>query len=233
MGWVFGVIPMPVPKHLRITFRGVFAGTPEEWSFGVHMSGTISGGQDASATDVNTGQVTTALSTLLQSGAGFSTAVHASDHRVYVIGTDGRMEGNPVVTDLSADVTTRGNAANKYPPQIALCITTVAPNRGAARFGRFFLPGPTAPLDASLRLSVADAAGYADVATQFLKDVSDAVDFPLTTVGSSAVHVSSRGGSGGTLQEVDHVECGRVYDTLRSRRRSMLEERVVDGHIDW
>jgi hypothetical protein len=35
------------------------------------------------------------------------------------------------------------------------------------------------------------------------------------------------------MQGVDHIEVGRVYDTIRSRRRSLLEERFVGAQIDW
>jgi hypothetical protein len=96
--------------------------------------------------------------------------------------------------------------------------------------GRFYLPTNLA-LETDRRLSVTTAENAAVVIGTFLKGISGAIDLPGTVLSSSAVNVSSVGA--GLLQRVDHIEVGRVLDTLRSRRRSMLEERVVGGQIDW
>lgn len=224
---------MPIPTHLKFTARGVFSSTPEEWSFGFHFSRTVAASPDAGTGDVNVSAVTTAYSAFIgSSGAAISSNVKLMDWRCYVIGTDGRMEGNPLVVDVSAANIT-GSATNKYPPQIALCATLVADNRGPARFGRFFIPGPTSPLDNDMRISNNDVTNVGTAVSALLKSISSAIDLPGTIESSAAVNVSTRGGSAGTLQNVDHVEIGRVLDTLRTRRKSMLEERHVHAQIDW
>jgi hypothetical protein len=78
---------------------------------------------------------------------------------------------------------------------------------------------------------VTDVTNLAGAVTDFLKDISDAIDIPGSLLSAAAANVSQS--SGGVLQEVDHVEVGRCLDTLRNRRKSMDEDRVIGGQIDW
>jgi len=222
---------MTVPTHFKFTFRGVFQNTPEIWSFGVKGQRNQETGPDAELDDIDQGAVTTALTDFFNfSGAGISGFVLATDWRAYRIGENGKMVGDPLVVDLS-DEGIQGHGTNRYPPQVALAVTTVAPNRGPARFGRFYVPGPTQGLGTDLRLTVTDAQAYGEAATTFLKDISNAIDLPDDIGSAAMVHASS--GGGGTRQAIDHVEVGRVLDTIRTRRNSMEEDREVLGHIDW
>lgn len=225
---------MAVPTHFKFTFRGVFLGTPEIWSFGMHFSRTATGNPDAEVTDIDQSAVTAALTGLLTGGglAPFNQYTEATDWRAYQIGTDGKMEGNPLVVDVSA-AHIKGPGGVKLPPQIALVVTTVASDRGPGRFGRFYLPGPSQTMEADFRLSETNATAYAEAATNFLKAVSDAIDMPGGIDSSECVNISARPAPNGTIQVVDHVEVGKVYDTLRTRRNKMLEERHVHGQIDW
>ena len=226
-------IAVPVPTHFRFTARGVFFNSPEEWSFGFHMS-RDNNGSTAHPGDVDQAAVTSAFAAFFGGGTpgSISSDVKMTDWRCYEIGNDGLTVGNPLVVDVTGD-SIAGTAGTKYPPQVALCATLVAVDRGPAKFGRFYIPSPADGLNSDWRLTVAQATAYANKSTQLLKSVSDAIDLVLGS-SSTGLNVSSRGGSGaGTKQEIDHVECGRVLDTVRSRRRSLLEERVVDGHIDW
>lgn len=224
---------MATPVHMKFTFRGVFLGTPEEWSFGARFSRDNEAGADASIGDIDQAGVTTALGALIaQSGGGtFSAAVKCTDWRAYQIGPTGVMEENPLIVDVSSDGLV-GATANKYPPQVSLVATLVANNRGPARFGRLYLPGPAAALDASMRISLADATSYATKVTAFLKAVSDSIDLELTQ-SSEGLNISEVPPVSGSRQTIDHVEVGRVLDTLRSRRRGLLEERYEHTHIDW
>lgn len=224
---------MAVPTHFRITARGDFTGTPEQWSFGFHFKREQGTGPDAGLSDIDDAAVTAAFAAFFTAGApSINNKVKMTDWRAYVIGTDGHMEGNPKVVDVSS-VPIVGAAQLVYPPQIALVATLVADNRGPARFGRFFIPGPGVPIDTSWRLSEQVCIDTAEKVTQLLKGVSDAIDIPGGLESSAAVNVSTRGGVAGTLQDVDHVEVGRALDTLRSRRRSLVEERHIHGQIDW
>jgi hypothetical protein len=221
---------MPVPTHFLFTFRGDFTSTPEHWSFGIRYRRDQPAGADAGIGDVDKDAVSTACDTFFGSSFGrIPNNVKMTDWRLYVIGTDGKAQGDIHVQDVSAD-SIQGADAPKYPPQVALAITKVSDDRGLARLGRFYLP-TNAPLASDQRLSVSEATATHDAVVAFLKGISDAIDLPGFVNSSAAVNISSRGA--GVLQEVDHLEVGRVLDTLRSRRRSMLEERVVGGQIDW
>jgi len=223
---------MPVPTHFQFIFRGTFVNTPEEWSFGAKFSRANAGEADAGLDDIDDEAVSTAFGTLL-GNAYFHAGVKAADWRAYVIGTNGKMEGNGPLLHEFESGNPQGSSGNRQPPQIALVATLVGANKGPGHFGRLYLPGPAKAVADDLRLTITDSTGYLDLVTDFLKDVSDAIDLEVLTQ-SACVNVSPIGGGGdGTIQEVDHVEVGRVYDTLRTRRRSLLEERVAGGHIDW
>lgn len=224
---------MAVPTHFKLSFRGVFVGTPEIWNFGVKFSRTVGTGPDAGVSDISTSGVTSAITAFMHdSGAPWSDKVQLTEWRAYQIGTDGRMQGLPKIVDVTTS-NIKGLSTNVYPPQVALCVTLVGAARGPGRFGRFYMPGPTAAMAADMRLGVGGANAYATSAVTFLKAVSSAIDLPGTIASSSCVNISPGGGSAGTLQQVDHVEVGRTLDTLRSRRNGMLEDRVALGHIDW
>lgn len=225
---------MPVPTHFKFTFRGVFANTPEIWVFGCHMSRDNDAGLDASINDVSESGVTAALDSLItgSGAASFQASVLATDWRCYEIGVDGKMVGNPLVVDVTGETIQGSGAFAKYPPQVSLCATLVANNRGPARYGRMYLPGPGATLQNDGRLLPATAMEYAVLTQAFLKNVSDAIDLEALQ-SAEGLNISSRGGVDGTRQTIDHVEVGRVLDTIRSRRTSLLEDRQADSHIDW
>lgn len=221
-----------VPSHFRFTARGTFTGTPEIWSFGWHFNRVVVGGTDAGLSDIDESAVTTALGTFFGQGI-MDSGVLLTDWRAYVIGTDNKMEGNgPLLHDATGD-DIHGSGGKIYPPQVALCVTLVADNRGPARFGRMYLPGPALSLGTDRRYTDTQCDSIATAVSAFLKDVSDAIDIPGTIQSAAACNVSSRPAGGGTIQDVDHVEVGRALDTLRTRRNQLLEERHVGGQIDW
>lgn len=221
---------MPVPTHFRFTFRGDFVGTPEHWSFGLAYEREVGAGGDAGIDAVDKAAVTAATDFWFGgNGSRIPNNAKMTDWRLYVIGADGKAEGDIHVEDVSA-ISVTGASAPVYPPQVALAITKVGDNRGPAKLGRFYLP-TTAPFGADMRLSVGEATSIGNEVQAWMKGISDAIDLPGTVASSSALNISSVGA--GVKQMVDHCEVGRVLDTLRSRRRSLLEERVELGQIDW
>jgi hypothetical protein len=223
---------MPYPTHFRFVWRGVFKDTPEIWSFSAHFSRVNPGEVDAGLDDITESGVTSATAAFFDTGV-MDSGVLLTDWRAYVIGTDGRMEGNgPLLHDATGDAID-GSGGRIYPPQVAQCVTLVAADRGPAKFGRFFLPGPALALGTDRRYTDTQCGIVSSVVTTFLKDVSDAIDLEALNQ-SACVNVSNRpAGGAGTIQEVDHVEVGRALDTIRTRRNQLLEERHVGGHIDW
>jgi hypothetical protein len=136
---------MPVHKHLRIVFRGVFLSTPEIWSFSTKWRSVQDSGPDANTGDIDQGGVTDAISAYINH-TDFQSNVRVEEWRAYSIGTDGKMEGDPLIVTLDTPGPTGTGSARAYPTDVALCVTTVADHRGHGRYGRFYVPGPHAEL---------------------------------------------------------------------------------------
>lgn len=221
---------MATPKHLKIVFRGIFNGTPEAWSFSTKFSKTVDTQPDATVDDINAGQVHDALDAYI-GGSFFQSSVWCTEWRAYAIGTNGLTEGNPRLEVFDPADYVKGTSGSRLPTDISLCITTVAENRGPAKYGRFYIPGPLAILDTDHRISVANAETILANSVTFVKAISDSIDLPLSTGSSYMMNVSDVGG--GHQQAVQKLQVGRVYDRIERRRRQMLEEYVVGTDIDW
>jgi len=141
------------------------------------------------------------------------------------------MVGNPLLVDVR-DSGIIGVSSLKMPPQNTVVVTFVGADRGPGRFGRIYLPPPGVQVQSDLRLSVGDAGEIREATTTFVKAVADSIDMELLT-SSELLNISERPSPGGSRQTVDHLEVGRVVDTMRSRRRSLVEERNIGDHIDW
>lgn len=223
---------MAVPTHFRFSIRGEFTGTPEGWNYGFKFGRDVSASEDAGLGDIDEAAVSTALATF-HSNSIFTMVSHLTEWRAYVIGTDGKMEGNgPLLHEYATEVA-GGSSGSFMPPQVSLAVTTVADDRGPGKLGRFYLPGVRLQVAPDMRISEAEADDVNELVVAMLKGISDAIDIPGTIESSTAVNISTRPSPDGTRQDVDHLEVGRVYDTIRSRRRSLLEERFVGGQIDW
>jgi hypothetical protein len=209
-------------------------GTPEHWSFGCHFSRVNPGEADAGLDDVNESSVTAAVVAFLGS-TFFSNKMEVRDWRMYVIGTDNKMEGNaPMLHEFAPNELKGASSGGIMPSQCAVAVSTIAVNRGPAQRGRFFLPALVLTIGDDWLLPDAVAGVIRTAATTFLKAIADSIDLEVLNQ-SACVNVSPGppGSANGTIQEVDHLEVGRVVDTIRNRRRSMLEQYNVGGHIDW
>jgi hypothetical protein len=221
---------MAVPRHLKVVVRGQFDNTPEIWSYSMRFDRTLWGEGDAHAEDLQDGGMLTAL-TAFHSTSLFSPETRVTGWRAYDIGEDGRMEGNPKVVEIATASQPKGTASSRMPIQTSLVVTTEAENRGPARYGRFFLPGPAKNLGTDYRILASDALLYLNAAVTFYKAVSDRIDVDFSVTGVKAINVSNIGT--GAQQTIRNLRVGRVYDTLRSRRGALLEEYQSSGTIDW
>lgn len=222
---------MAVPKHMRIVFRGVILNTPEIWSISLKYKSDFGGVEDPGLDDISASGMLTACQTFF-GNARFTSSLQLQEWRAYLIGTDGTMEGNPRLELLETADFVEGTAGLWHVPQVAVVVTSVAANRGPARYGRFYLPQVAyGPDPADHRLSLVNATSLAEAASTFCKNVSATIDLPTNPANSPLVNISSIGS--GTQQEVDHLQVGRVFDTQRRRRNAMLEEPYSTGHIDW
>lgn len=135
------------------------------------------------------------------------------------IGEDGRYvsQGDTVMHEFATGVP--GTGTSVHPSQCAVAVTLRTNiKRGRASSGRFYLPKLASAVGSDGRMPVAEAQQIATNATTFLTDLQAAMD------GAWSPAVMSNIGTGAS-QAITLVECGRVVDTIRSRRTSLEEDR--------
>lgn len=221
---------MTVKTHFRIVFRGIFDGSPEIWSFSTKWGRARPLGTDALLEDIDTDAVTAAVDAFMSS-SDFQSNVKCTEWRAYVIGTDGKMEGDPLLVDLSTDPPTGTGTTRAYPTNVSLCVTTVGEHRGHGRYGRFYLPGTHAQLDSDRHVAVSWLDPMVTHTVTFLKAVSGAIDLPGEIGSSEMLNISND--ASGTFQNVQSIKIGRVLDNISRRRNAMTEDYHDSGHIDW
>src|SRR5664280_2100526 len=190
---------------------------PESWPLVSPDQGNYTG----PATDAMMPGLKTALSTwVTASGSMLSTAVglswlkfneiNALGH--YVSPSNSRLaEVNPVV---------HGTGNPIHPPQVAIAVSLrTAHTRGKAHIGRMFTPA----LVPSVQSSGLHAAGtsIAGTATTLI----NAINAVVTPAGVSIISAT------GESNHVTRVAVGRIFDTMRSRRRSLSESPYELGAV--
>jgi hypothetical protein len=106
----------------------------------------------------------------------------------------------------------------RYPLQVAFVVSLNTARRGPTGKGRCFLPCPGMALFPSDGLT--DAATAQAAAVSFAQLVSDLNNVPGIDGVAPKVTIAS---SKGYNSDVTSVRTGRVFDTMRSRRRSQEE----------
>lgn len=213
---------MPYPKHNRFVVRGVFGDSPETWTYGLHFPSAFPTVLDILPGDWNQSAVTNAVNTF-HGQAYFATSTKVTGWRGYQIGGDGRTIGNNLKV-VEYDTPVGGAGTTKYPPQVALALSLRADNRGPARNGRCYLPGLVIAVDAgTFQIASAQCDNVLSGFKTFIESLMDAM-YPIGITGESLVNVSKAGE--GVMQDVSLYRCGRIYDTMRSRRRSLSEDYV-------
>lgn len=136
------------------------------------------------------------------------------------IGVDGRyLRDTTNLVEFDPVIAGPGGASSIKPNQVALAVTLeTGQQRGLAHRGRMFLPAPRWNVLGDGRISAADAASAATGVASLFSALNAIPEF-----GTVAIYSDVREGA---MRPVTDVTCGRVYDTIRSRRTSMAEERV-------
>jgi hypothetical protein len=140
--------------------------------------------------------------------------------KVAQIGSDGLQVGDTIIIDL---VDTPGGSPDTafYPtilPQSALVISLDTDRRGPTGKGRFYLPMPVVGIDAATLLLPTTTA---ELARNWAKTLIDNINnVPGIDAFNLQVVVAS---SKGYNTRVTGVRCGRVVDTMRSRRAQLNE----------
>jgi hypothetical protein len=202
------------PAHDLITWSGIIGGaaSPETWAFGVRCEPTV-------AADPATlkAAATSAFGAFAQAGGlleMLGTNVFLTKVVVAKVATTGLWMPNDDGSFQKGEDTMNVNGTNgqnALPAQSALVVSLVTARAGASGKGRFFLPLGRRVLDEQGRLDTAAADDFANRSATFLDGIRDTIAFPVVA------------SSKGFLSRVTAVRVGRVVDTQRSRRRSLVE----------
>jgi hypothetical protein len=197
--------------HYRLAFGGPI-GTVEEWScrLNITSSGDL---PDSSAADGMLPDLVTALSTWVgAANSMLSTSVHLSWVKFNEINALGHYvdAGSSRVAEVNPII--NGSGQVRLPPQVAVVVSLrTAHTRGKAHAGRMFTPALAA--DASSTICT-DTTAIAGTVTTLLNDINAVV----TPAGVSVISAT------GESNHVTRVAVGRVFDTMRTRRRSLVEQ---------
>lgn len=208
-------------SHYRLTMRGTLYGGVENFSIGVNIA-KGHGNSDAEGS-IQPSQGT--FDDLVADCQAFWAAPLLSMPSSHVlrevklgfIGTNGLYTRNPFISPV---LTTAGalTTGARQAPQVALAVTLHTAKRGPRGRGRFYLPAPGLPLGADARLSDVHRDEVRSAVVTFLDNINneaglDALDLGVTVASSY-----------GDNSAVTGVRVGRVFDTIRSRRRSVVED---------
>jgi|SRR5664279_14801 len=197
--------------HYRLAFGGPLY-TDEEWSCRLNITSAGDLPDDAAADGMLPDLVTalstwvTAANSNLSQATGLSwvkfNEINALGHYVNA-GSSRVAEVNPIVYGPGSPI---------LPPQVAVVVSLrTAHTRGKAHAGRMFTPALAASVNgAGLFGSGTQVAG---TATSLL----NAINAVVTPAGVSIISAT------GESNAVTRVAVGRVFDTMRTRRRSLSE----------
>lgn len=198
--------------HIRLTARCVLiADQAEEAVFGLRFRNPPAPGQTLAS------DVFDATNDMLQS-PDIKLSVHWALESVKIafLDVDGRYTAD-AVEYVTPTLDSGPSTTLNYPPQVALAITTLTDaRRGYGSRGRFYLPPVGIFVGATGRIDAPDAASAAARCALWVDEVTNLMGAPAA--------VFSDVGSG-TTRNITAVGCGRVFDTQRRRRRSLVEER--------
>lgn len=203
-------------EHLYVQWGGKLPGA-EQWSCGLRMRKEGMGAVDSGA-GLLVG-VAAAIATFhADTGAHISSHAKLSFVKCNAIGLDGRYIGDGTNEAVYPDLAGAWTGLPKFPNQVAWGVSLLTGfSRGPAHRGRFYLPLPSADLGDDGRFSVAHSDELRETVTELITALN-AVDPDYE------VAVFSRKSGAAGNRRVTAAEVGRVPDTQRRRRRSLVED---------
>lgn len=202
--------------HWYLQWGGKLPGG-EEWSCGVRLTPT--GGAAPQVTQNNVDTAAQHVSSYHgDARLNLASAAKLSYVKLNNVSTAGLQgQGN---TLMNARPDEPGAALGSYipPNQIALVISlTTGFSRGPAHRGRFYLPLPAYNVGADGTFNEANAVVASEATDEFISDLNG-------IAAAMEVSVMSRKAGSPGHRRVTGNEVGRVLDTQRRRRRSLLED---------
>lgn len=201
--------PRSYAVHTRLTMAGTLGPvTAPVEAFSMNLSLGKSDAPTQAQADESWNRCSTWFS---NAAAQISPQAQLRSVKLSLIGTDGKVVGNPTV---HVGVTPGGLTDRIYPPQVTLAVSLGTGLRGATHRGRVYLPMNLFQLNPDFTIFTADHDAIEGQFVTFLRSLN--VQFP----GAAGLVIAS---SKGFNTPVTTVRLGRVADTMRSRRRSLKE----------
>ena len=200
---------------------------PERWSWSLNLAesgGSIVG----SVGETVPPAIRAAVTAFHQTTGLISAAAKIDTIKFNPIKPDGKyLFATESVRDLIAPPIQAGSSSNP-PPQLTMAVTLLTSRaRGRGSRGRFYPPYPVGVLTLGTdgRMIESAAQSMANAAATMVNAINAATDPNNPDVAGLRVVVASDLGNG-LFEPVTAVSVGRVVDTLRSRRTSLVEARV-------
>lgn len=205
--------------HLYLQWGGKLPGG-EQWSCGLRLRKKTAGAAVAAdAAGLLVGAAAAVVAYHQSANINISANAKLSSVKLNTIGTDGHYMDSSTNEAIYSDLPGAGSATPVYPNQVALAVSLLTGfSRGPAHRGRFYLPIPSLGLDINGTIAAANADAVSDATDTFISS--------LNSLGSPAdyeVAVFSRKLGAAGNRKVTGNEVGRVFDTQRRRRRSLVE----------
>jgi hypothetical protein len=224
-------------NSLYLTMGGELLNGTEHWMTGFHFSNLVDPGSIV-VTDalkqIDVGDVYDAVAVFFTTAGatGFTFPVFDSLDWVKVapIGKDGKYLGDPIVHEKE----TRGVGTTltyAIPPQLAVCVSLWSGSRlGKANHGRSYWPLPSNFERVDTTSGLLNITAVNLFRDEFLK-MLHAVSGEISTLlyPTEPVIMSSLGS--GTTKPIKRVGVGYAADTMRSRRRDLLDD--VSNYVDF
>jgi hypothetical protein len=213
-------MPTFTESHIKLTVSGDAWNATEFWQFGVncrHLTGVP-------PTDAGLQALATAMMAPTSSFLGSAASLMSSSARFIgvkaaLVGTDGKYPATSVPGWNYLGTPLPGVSTVAAVPQATLAVTLLTNiPRGRGSRGRFFMPPVGVAVGTDGRVTIAQADALETAAKTWLNAI---VADPNVT----DILVMSGLGTG-TSGVVNSIGCGRVVDTMRSRRRSLVENRT-------
>jgi hypothetical protein len=202
-----------------LTFGGPLYDGTEEWSTGLRLAGAgAEAAGDEAGDQVLCNAYAAKILTNWQAGYMANTNAKLSWVKFNRTGLDGKYRFNYTLRkDYLPAVAASNTNTPLLPPQVSLVATLRSSSkRGLAHAGRIYLPAPPVTLDSDGRITTASRDSVLGRVKLLLDDINS-VDAGLYLAIASKVR-------DGATKRVVRVEVGRVLDTMRSRRTSLVED---------
>jgi hypothetical protein len=213
-------MPTFTESHIRVTVLGDAWASTEQWQFGVncrHLSGVPP--TNAGLQALADGLATPTNSFFSQSVMKISPGARLTGIKAALVDTTGHYPATSIPGIYTYPTPITGTATTNGIPQATLACTLISDiPRGRASKGRFYMPPISPNLGADGRMLATDVDQIEGYAKIWLNAI-------IADANVVAILVMSGLGAG-TTGVVTSIGVGRVVDTMRSRRRSLLEART-------